>query len=194
MAISHTLRAAPSADAAPDATLVLRAREGEQWAQAAIYQRHAPRLLNLGARLLGNRADAMDLVQEVFVESLEGLGSLRDPSALGAWLLTRALKKARRRLRWLRWARLFGIHHSAEVSLALLATHRCSPEVLAELEQVSLMLEGLPERQRVAWILHVVEGETLSRVAALSCTSLATTKRDLAAAKAALEVLTEDHR
>lgn len=186
------LRGVEATNPISDAALVGRAREGERWAQGAIYHRHAPRLLNVCARLVGNRADAMDLVQDVFVESLEDLRSLRDPSALGSWLLARAVKKAQRRLLRARWGRLIGLRWAFEVSLSLLARPGCSPELLADLERVSVLLERLPVRQRIAWLLHVVEGETLSSVALLSGTSLATTKRDLAAARATLDAHLKD--
>jgi RNA polymerase sigma-70 factor, ECF subfamily len=186
------LRAVDATNPISDAALVVRAREGERWAQGAIYHRHAPRLLNVCARLLGNRADAMDLVQDVFVESLESLRTLRDPSALGSWLLSRAVKKSQRRLLRARWGRLFGLRHASEVSLSLLARPGCSPELLADLERVSLLLERLPARQRIAWLLHVVEGETLSSVALLTGTSLATAKRDLVSARATIDAQLKD--
>lgn len=187
---ANALRAAPSPDAVSDADLVARALRGDQWAQAAIYQRHAPRLLNTTARLLGSRADALDVVHEVFVDALEGLDGLRDPAALGAWLLKRTVNKASRRHLRQRVARAFGLHHGPELSLATLAMPGVSPEVRAELERISAVLEGLPSRQRFAWVLHHVEGETLPAVAEVAGVSLATIKRDIAAAQARIEAQT----
>jgi RNA polymerase sigma-70 factor, ECF subfamily len=181
------LRARPPGGGATDAELVARALAGDRWAQGAIYQRHAPRLLNTCARLLEDRADALDVVQEVFVDALEGLASLREPAALGAWLLRQAVGKVQRRFRRRRWAALLGLRHGPALSLAALAVPGASAEVRAELERLSRVLDRLPPRQRLAWLLHRVEGETLPAVAASTRTSLATVKRDLAAAQAALD-------
>src|SRR5688572_22332420 len=88
------LRSAREASSAiPDAELVLRAREGEEWAHAAIYQRYAPLVGNLAARLLGNRDDAMEVRQDVFVDALRRLDTLRDPSCLRAWLVRCAVHR-----------------------------------------------------------------------------------------------------
>lgn len=181
------LRPGPPGPGTSDAELVARALAGERWAQGAIYQRHAPRLLNTCTRLLASRADALDVVQEVFVDALDGLPSLREPGALGAWLLRQAVGKVQRRFRRRRWAELFGATHAAALTLAALAVPGASAEVRAELERVSAVLEGLPARQRLAFVLHRVEGETLPAVAELTRTSLATVKRDLAAAQAVLD-------
>jgi RNA polymerase sigma-70 factor (ECF subfamily) len=180
------LRAGPAPTVITDAQLVARARAGDGWAQAAIYQRHAPRLLNTCARLLGSREDARDAVQEVFVAALESLPSLRDPEALGAWLLKRALNLAARRLSRRRWAERFGLSNARELSLVTLAQPSCPVEVRLELERISSVLDRLPPRQRVAWVMHRVEGETLPAISELTDVSLATVKRDIAAAEAAI--------
>lgn len=171
-----------------DAELVRRARGGDEWAEAAIYRRYATLVANLAARLLGDRADAMDVLQDVFMEALSELHTLRDPGALRAWLTRRTVNKVHKRFRRRKLRRLLGLDRgSAALGLDTLASTECSPEDRAELARVSSVLATLPPRQRTAWVLHRVEGETLPAVAEACGTSLATAKRDVAAAQAAID-------
>lgn len=171
-----------------DADLVRRAWDGDEWAEAAIYRRYAMRVANLAARLLGDRADAMDVLQDVFMEALSELHTLRDPGALRAWLLRRTVNKVHKRFRRRKLRRLLGLDRGAgELQLDALAAAGCSPEDHAELARVSSVLATLPPRQRTAWVLHRVEGETLPAVAEACAVSLATAKRDVAAAQAAID-------
>jgi RNA polymerase sigma-70 factor (ECF subfamily) len=179
-------RAGPS-----DAELVERARRQDAWAEAAIYQRHAGDVANLAARLLGNRSDALDVMQDVFVSALEELDSLRDPAALRPWLRQRTVFRVHRIFRRRRWWRMFGATDAEQsAGLDALASASASPEQRVELARISERLATLPARQRIAWVLHRVEGETLPETARLCALSMATVKRDIAAAQAALDAFT----
>ena len=54
-------------ESAPDAELVRRAAVGERWSREVIYRRHVGYLMGFAARLLGNRGDAEEIVQETFL-------------------------------------------------------------------------------------------------------------------------------
>src|SRR5690606_41353157 len=53
----------------PDTGLVRLAGEGAAQACAALVDRHLPRILGMAARMLGNRAEAEDVAQEVFLRT-----------------------------------------------------------------------------------------------------------------------------
>lgn len=170
----------------------MRARAGDAWAEAAIYRRYARQLGNLAAKILANRDDALDVVHDVFVEVLDEFGALRDPSALRAWLLRRTVHQVHRRLRRRTWWRWFGKAAAEEVTVAMLATAACPPDLSLELQTLTQRLTKLPARQRIAWVLHRLEGETLPDVARACDVSLATVKRDIAAAEQTLQVPAHD--
>ena len=71
---------------ATDAALARRACAGEVEAIAGLLERYRPSLYGAAIGLLRNREDALDAVQETCVVALARFGSLRDPSAVGAWL------------------------------------------------------------------------------------------------------------
>ncbi|MBP5189252.1 MAG: RNA polymerase sigma factor [Fibrobacterales bacterium] len=69
-----------------EAELVGRLRAGDREALREAYERHAGRLLNLAWRILLDRDDAEDLVQDLFVGLAGRLEGFRGESGLGTWL------------------------------------------------------------------------------------------------------------
>ena len=73
---------------ARDAELAALARAGEVEALAVLLERYRPSLYAAAIRLLRDRDDALDAVQDTCVVALARLGVLRDPQAVGGWLHT----------------------------------------------------------------------------------------------------------
>jgi RNA polymerase sigma-70 factor (ECF subfamily) len=184
-----------SIEAGTDTDLVRRALAGDRWAKGAIYRRHAPMVLNAAARVLGDRSDAMDVLQDVFVDALGDLHALRNPAALRGWLLQRTVRRVRRSIRRRSMRRWLGIEaRSTAADLDAILAADVSPDVRLELAKIWSLLDSLPARQRIAWVLHRVEGETLPAVAEACGVSLATIKREIAAATITLAAHTEGRR
>lgn len=179
-----SLEVSEKGGAVVDADLVVRVRRGDRWAEAELYRRYARVVSNLAARLLGSRDEAMDVLQETFVTALERIDDLRDPASVRAWLLQIAVNQVHRRFRRRRMlARLGFTSRDADTEIAWQPTSDASPETRAELARIRRVIASLPMRQRTAWILHRVEGESLPVVADACSVSLATVKRDIAAAQ-----------
>src|SRR4051794_10383709 len=85
-----------------DALLVSRVRAGEPGAAEALYMRHVGAVLGLCLRLVGDRDEAEDVLQESFLELFEALHTRRKPEQLGRWIAgivvhkTEALYRRRR--------------------------------------------------------------------------------------------------
>jgi RNA polymerase sigma-70 factor, ECF subfamily len=171
----------PTADALGDAELVARALDGDRWSRDVLYRRHACYLLAISTRLLSNRNEGEEVVQDTFVVGFEQLGKLREPSALRAWLTQIAVSLVRRRLRRARLLRILGLDRgSDDAALAELAAPTLRPDDHAELALVDRMLRSMPADRRIAWMLRRVEGLPLAEVASLCDCSLATAKRRIA--------------
>lgn len=69
-----------------DGELVERARSGDMTAFETLYRRHSPAVFGLALRMLQNRADAEDMLQEVFLQAYDRLPSFEGRSAFGTWL------------------------------------------------------------------------------------------------------------
>ena len=184
--VSHTVLLQPS-DGSGDAQLVARAIEGDRWGREMLYRRHAAYLLAIAARLLGNRGDGEEVVQDTFVTAFEQLRALREPAAVRGWLAQITVSLVRRRLRRGRLMRVLGLDRGADdATLAALAAPGTNADQRAELALVDRALASVSANVRIAWMLRLVEGLELSEVASACGCSLATAKRRIAAAESAV--------
>lgn len=90
---------ATGTDGPSDRQLVERTRTDPRSGWAAIWDRHGPALHGYTARMLGDPADADDVVAEVFVVAATRIEGLRNPDALRAWLFAIARRLVQRRWR-----------------------------------------------------------------------------------------------
>ena len=156
-----------------------------------LFRRYSPYVATIGIRLLGRDDELDDLVQEVFIEAYRGFHQLRSPDAVKSWLARITVRRAIRRLRRRRLRSFFSLE--ALPSDAKLADGGATPEEKAEIVSSYRMIERLPVRQRVVWVLKHVEGETLDAIAEMCRCSKTTVQRRLRAAERALEVEKERH-
>jgi RNA polymerase sigma-70 factor (ECF subfamily) len=171
-----------SSEALGDEELVRRALRGDRWGREMLYRRHVGTLLAMTTRLLGNRGEAEEVVQDTFVTAFERLETLRDPGAVGGWLGQVAVNLVRRRFRKLRLLRFLGLDRGADdATLEALSDSSVSADERAELALVDRKLRTMKPEVRLAWTLRRVEGLELGEVATLSHCSLATAKRRIAA-------------
>ena len=81
-----------------DAELLRLVRRGDDAAFGELLDRHAGRLFALAKSMLGNAADAEDVVQETFTGAVRGMGGFRGEASVKTWL-TRILVRRVARLR-----------------------------------------------------------------------------------------------
>ncbi|MEM9191463.1 MAG: RNA polymerase sigma factor [Myxococcota bacterium] len=173
-----------------DATLVEAAQAGESWAQEVLFRRYLKMANGLAVRLLGDREEARDLVQDAFYKALTELGSLQQPSAFSSWLGTIVVRAAYKRLRRRKLLQRLGLRPRDAVDLdEEVFTANAPPEAVEQLRQVYRSLGRLDATTRVAFILHVIEGQTIRETADSLGVSITTVKRRVAVAKQALERL-----
>jgi RNA polymerase sigma-70 factor (ECF subfamily) len=136
-------------------------------------------------RISGRRAELEDLIQDVFAEAAASFDALREPAAVRGWLATIAVRVTRRRLRRQRLFALLGF--DAGTDYEEVASADASPFDRAIVAQVYRALDELAVDDRVAFVLHHVEGETLEAVAALCGCSRTTAKRRIFRARTSVE-------
>ena len=182
-------RGAVADHAVGDAELVSAAQAGDRVAEETIYRRHVQHVASIVLRLLRDRTEADDVVQDTFLTAFEEIGSLRNGGALRGWLAQIGVNQVRRRLRRRRLRRLLGLElSSASVGMAELASPGLGPEVVAELRKLDRVLLGLPDEHRIAWVIRNIEGASLDEVALACSCSLATAKRWIAAAESVVRL------
>jgi RNA polymerase sigma-70 factor, ECF subfamily len=83
-----------------DGTLVQRLKAGDEEALEAIFNRYSPRLYNVAQRILGEVADAEEVIQDVFWTAFRKANSFRGTAQFSTWLyrltVNAALGKIRR--------------------------------------------------------------------------------------------------
>jgi len=150
-----------------------------------IYRRYCRYVAGVIVRLDGHAADVDDLVQEVFVEAAAGIASLREPEAIKGWLATIAVRRVRRRLRMRRMWRFLGFEGSVDNTGVI--DSAASPTDRLLLRAVYRVLDNMPTEDRLAFGLHIIEGETVESVAKLCGCSFATAKRRVSRAQRRIE-------
>jgi RNA polymerase sigma-70 factor, ECF subfamily len=152
----------------------------------AAFRAHAGFVARIALRVLGRPSEVDDLVQDVFLCVLPRLGELREPAALRGWLAVITARLARRRLRSRRWKAWLGA--DGDYDYGQLADTAASPQDRALLAELYRALDRLPAQHRLAWTLRHAEGLELTAVAEACDCSLATAKRWINAAEAALRM------
>lgn len=69
-----------------DEQLIHKARQGNKKAWLNLLKRYEQPIYNYGIRMTGNRDDAMDLMQEVFVSVFRNLSNYRGEGSFKGWL------------------------------------------------------------------------------------------------------------
>jgi len=160
-----------------DASLVRALRAAEPGAAARLYDRHVDGVYGFIFRLLGPDAELDDLVQEVFAYALSFIGKLREPAALQSWLMGIAVGRVRSYIRSRRRRRWLAFLPTNELPEPVVVRDDSHAEVVRE---VCAILDRLPADERIALVVHRVEGMSLSESATACGTSISTFKRRLA--------------
>lgn len=145
----------------------------------ALHTRFASDINRLVWRLLGADPDHNDIVQQVFFKVMRNGHRLRDPERLEAWVHSITVNTVYEELRRRDVRRLFARDWGpVEFHPDLVR----DVEVRDLLARAKSVVDRMPAKERVVFVLHLVEGRALGEVAELCRFSLATAKRRLAAA------------
>lgn len=185
--VTEPLPSTKSGTGPSDAALVIAARAREDWAEQALFGRHAPWALGLAQRMLGRGVDADDLLQDAFVQAILHLHELDNPQAFAAWFSTLIVRLAQKRLRRQRMLVRLGLRNAEPIATESLIAKDAPPDVVAELSAIYAVISGLPAEERIAIVLRRIEGLELAEIAEKMKLSVATVKRRLGAAESRLE-------
>jgi RNA polymerase sigma-70 factor, ECF subfamily len=82
-----------------EAALVARLQAGDQAAYAELVEEHASHVYRLALRMMGNEADAEDVLQEAFLSAFKAIDKFEGRSSLSTWLYRIVSNAALMRLR-----------------------------------------------------------------------------------------------
>ncbi len=136
-----------------DGQLIDRALKGDERAFTEIVRRHRDMVYGYCYHRTGSFEDARDLAQDTFVRAYTSLGQLRDPEKLAAWLRRIAANLC---TRW---------HERRRETVDEIPDQPGPAHQSAASECVSEALTNLPEKERLAVVLHYVNGYSYGDIA-----------------------------
>ena len=146
---------------AEDSELVVRSKDGDLQAFNFIVQRYQSQVLNLSARIIGDRGRAEDVTQETFISAYQAIGRFRGGS-LRAWLMRIAANASRDSLRGSQRRPEQSLDESLESQSFQPVSAEPSPEEHAERSELNKELQkailALSDNQRAVLVLIDVQG------------------------------------
>jgi RNA polymerase sigma-70 factor (ECF subfamily) len=179
----------------PSEELMARIAEGDEDAFEILVNRHQTSVLNLVYRFIGDRTQAKDLAQEVFIRVWQSARTYQPKAKFTTWvyritanLCSNELKSARRK----KW---FSFNQSDEDSGAAIEERFAdsapsAEDLLLEKErsrQISNALQSLPENQRMALILRRYDDLSYQEIAQIIGCSVSAVESLLVRAKRTLQ-------
>jgi RNA polymerase sigma-70 factor (ECF subfamily) len=148
----------------------------------SIVDRTQHELVRLAARLLGNLADAEDVVQEAYVKAYRALarGQFDARSSVRTWLYSIVTRTAIDSLR-------SGQRRRALAAMDRVPDGPASPDAHLALLELASVLDRLPPDQRTALVLKSVEGRSSREIGEILGCSEGAVEQRLVRARAALE-------
>jgi RNA polymerase sigma-70 factor (ECF subfamily) len=155
-----------------DKLLVLKCRRGSQDAMCRIYGKYKDFLLTLAKGLLGEQAEAEDVVHDVFVSFARSVRHFQLTGSLKGYLATCVSNLARDKIRKrIRQADCPNCAYSTCLEGDSPEQHVVEEE---ELTQLRRALNQIPYEQREAVVLHLKGGMKFREIADLQSVSLST--------------------
>ena len=146
--------------------MVQRSQNGDPSAFNELLLKYRNRVMGVAVRMLGDRAEAEDLAQDVFVKVYHALNGFRGESLFSTWLYritaNSCLNHRKKQKHEIQLARGFD-------GLALIPSDGASnPHSLLEKKELTLLLEkaiqALPRERRIILILRDIEGLSYEQI------------------------------
>lgn len=140
-------------------------------------------MFNVAYRIMNNREEAEDMLQEAFTECFRNINTFRATSTFGAWLKTIVINKCINRLR------------KREAELVLVddfkglerADEEQQVQVWPDPATISKAVEKLPDGYRVIFSLYLLEGYDHTEISQIMNISESTSKTQYLRAKEKLK-------
>ncbi|MBI2347253.1 MAG: sigma-70 family RNA polymerase sigma factor [Deltaproteobacteria bacterium] len=151
----------------PDKELVQRIQNGDRPAFNQLVLKYRNRVMGIAARMLGDRGEAEELAQDVFVKVYRALGDFQGAALFSTWLFRVTVNSCLNHRRKRR-AEVRILDGAGDAALAV-ADPSSNPHQLLEQKELRIALEksiqSLPEEQRIVLILRDVEGLSYEEIA-----------------------------
>ncbi|HKI89231.1 MAG TPA: RNA polymerase sigma factor [Draconibacterium sp.] len=171
-------------------SIIEACKKGKNKARYELYQLYSKAMFNVCYRMMNNREEAEDMLQEAFTQAFMKLDSFRYESTFGAWLkrivintCINAINKKKVELTYCE--EIYRYDQPEEVE----------DEVEYDVKGVMAAMEKLPEGGRMVFSLYLLEGYDHTEIAQILNIAESTSKSQFMRAKRRIaEILTEQKK
>lgn len=160
--------------------LVHGCTRNDRIAQRDLYQKYCDAMFTIAFRIVNNRDDAHDALQDAFIQVFRDIGQYRFDSTLGAWIKTIVVRTSLRLLSKNRNLIFAEMDEASSDEMILI------PDTL-NAEYLEKVILSLPDGYRTVFLLTEVEGYTHEETAGILGISAGTSKSQLHHAKKMLK-------
>jgi RNA polymerase sigma-70 factor (ECF subfamily) len=184
--------------------LVRKLRERDEKAFREVVEEYSDRIYNLTYRMLGNREEAEDVSQEVFITVFKSIDSFRGDSKLSTWLYRIAVNHCKNRIKYLsrrhdRDQSEYDEELLREQAAGAATAPNPAPRPDKQLEGLELeqimqrCIAQLEEEHRLVIVLRDVEDLSYEEICAITNLPTGTVKSRLHRARLALKKMMLEH-
>lgn len=164
-----------------DSTFISDLKEGKPFAYNQLLNDYQQKVFYTCLSFVGNREDAEDVAQEVFLEVFKSIGKFKGDSKLSTWIYRIATNKSLEFLRKKNAKKRFAFFSAivgSEIPLdkTLYFSDFNHPGFLIENKEKGAILfsaiQQLPEQQRIVFTLHKVDGKSYQEITGIVNKSL----------------------
>lgn len=181
-----------------EAGAIERARQGDETAFQALYERHKRRVYSLCLRMTANTAEAEDLTQEAFLQLYRKIGTFRGESAFSTWLHRLSVNVVLMHLRK-KSLPVVSLEETTQVGEEDTPKKDFGAEDLSlagsiDRLQLQKAVDNLPPGYRTIFVLHDIEGYEHNEIAGIVGCSIGNSKSQLHKARMKLRDLLKMNR
>lgn len=167
------------------AALIAKCRNGNRFAQSEIYRLYAKAMFHVSWRIVQNREDAEDILQESFVDAFGKIQAFRGDSTFGAWLKRIVINKS---INFVNKKKLVTTELQETIQLIDEEQPETAPPDVS-VEEIKRAMNNLSDGYRIIFSLYMFEDYSHKQIADTLGITESTSKSQLNRAKKRLAEL-----
>jgi RNA polymerase sigma factor (sigma-70 family) len=172
--------------------LVEQCKRGSREASYKLYKQYARAMFNICLRMLNNRSEAEDMLQEVFIDAFQRIETFRFESTFGAWIknitVNKCINELKRKKMQFEFLEDMLVIDLPEETNEMLSEYELSMSV----QNIKKAMEQLPGGSKTVFSLYLLEGYDHTEIAEILNISESTSKSQYMRARLKVkEILTQ---
>ena len=167
--------------------MVARCRKGEQRAQMEIYNKYQKAMYNVALRIVNDKAEAEDVMQEAFINAFLKIDSFQGHSTFGAWLkkitVNLSINAFNKKSKFEQVSYNDQFKNEVYEEIGIDSEEEITNK---KVERILLAMRSLKENYRVALTLHLIEGYDYDEICEILKISPANCRTTISRAKESL--------